>query len=60
MEAFQGLDGAFINTDSPTDPIIDTAVWSKGMRLMAKFNCIPNCLALLPVLSMNIKCWHFL
>ena len=29
----------------------DTAVWSKGMCLMGKFNLILNCVAILPVLS---------
>ena len=28
-----------------------TAVWSKGMRLMVKFNVIPNCVAILLVPS---------
>ena len=27
-----------------------TAVWSKGMCMMGQFNCIPNCVAILPVL----------
>ena len=32
-----------------------TAVWSKWMWLMGKFNIIPNCVAILPVLSSGYK-----
>ena len=31
--------------------LLHTAVWSKGICLMGKFNFRPNCVSILPVLS---------
>ena len=37
-----------------------TAVRSRGMCLMCKLNCIPNCLAILQILAVGIHRWQFM